>query len=199
MMSKKPAKQPIRKVTGVPSQAVVPPQRQAEGRDGDLVAERVVKFVEARYRLGMEDTGEPFAVPVSGPNVAMVFSETRSFRQELLADFRSHTGHLVSPASVYTAIECLSGIAAKRKKESLPIRVARHQRECVIDMADDDGRAIVVTPGAGWRVESRSPVPFRRSDFQLPHLEPRAGAEAKSGSIAVTAAVSKASPKRCGG
>ena len=198
-MSVRTAKKPTRKVTGVTSQAAVPPQGQAEGRDGDPAAERVVKFVEARYRLGVEDTGEPFAVPVSGPNVAMVFSETRSFRQELLADYRADNGKLFSPTSVYAAIECLSGIAAKRTKELLPIRVARHQRECVIDMADDDGRAIVVTPGAGWRVESRSPVPFRRSDFQLPHLERRAGAEAKSGNIAVTAAVSKASPKRCSG
>ena len=176
MMSKKTAKQPMRKVTGVPSQAAVPPQSQAEGRDGDPVAERVVKFVEARYRLGVEDTGEPFAVPFSGANVAMVFSETRSFRQELLADYRADTGKLVSPTSVYAAIECLSGIAAKRTKESLPIRVARHQQECVIDMADDDGRAIVASPGAGWRVESRSPVTFKRSALLAPHVEPRRGA-----------------------
>jgi hypothetical protein len=175
-MSKKRLDKAPPKGGDVPSQASSPPQAQAEGRESDNAAERLIKFVESRYRLGLSDEGEPFAVPHHGPNVAILFAEDVDFREALAADYREYAGHLVGSFGITTAMECLKGMAKRKKKESLPIRVARHGNELVIDMADETGRVIVVTPGKGWRVDPRSPVPFRRSNFQLPHLEPRGGA-----------------------
>jgi hypothetical protein len=175
-MSKKRSDKVPPKSSDVPSQASSPPQAQAEGREGDNAAERLVKFVESRYRLGLSNEGEPFAVPHHGPNVAILFAEDGEFRETLAADYRDYAGQLVGSFGVTTAFECLKGMARRKKKESLPVRVARHGGEWVIDMADETGRVIVVTPGEGWRVDPRSPVPFRRSSSQMPHVEPCGGA-----------------------
>jgi hypothetical protein len=175
-MSLKTTKQPTRKVTGFTSQAAVPPQGKAEERDGDQVAARVVKFVLDRYGLGITETDEPFAVPQNGPNVGILFRESRSFRQGLMAEYRNHTQQIVPPAVMKTAIEHLAGEAAKHPKVTLPIRVARHQGNVVIDMADNLGRAIVVTPGQGWRIVDRAPVTFRRSALMAPMVAPCHGA-----------------------
>jgi hypothetical protein len=175
-MSKTHSSEVPPKSIDIPSQAAVPHHGQTEGRDGDPVAERIVKFVLSRYRLGVNETGEPFAVPKVGANVGVLFRESRRFRQALLADYRTHSRQLVQPAVMKTAIECLAGEAAKHPKVTLPIRVARHQGEVIIDMADESGRAIVVTPGVGWRIVDRSPVTFRRSALMAPVVAPCHGA-----------------------
>src|SRR5262249_3125598 len=61
---------------------------------------------------------------------------------------------------------------------SVHTRVAEHQGNIYLDLADADWRAIEITP-AGWQIVEQPPVRFRRTTGRLPLLEPKPGGTVK--------------------
>ena len=129
-------------------------------------AVRLVAIARSEYELGLMTGDAPFAVRRDGPNVARVFRGSKnSLRSELARAFESDTGRPPAQNALSEALEVLTGEARSiGTPADLPMRVARHGGELVLDLGDKTGRAVVVGPG-GWKVVDRSPVLFLRTEL----------------------------------
>jgi hypothetical protein len=134
---------------------------------GKSVATRLIAMAEECYRLGVTTTGEAFAVPVDGPNVARLLrGGRRSLRAELAQRFFAETKTAANAQALADALLVLEGRAQAMEPTELALRVARHDGDLVLDLGTDDGRALVIGPH-GWEVTS-SPVLFWRTKATLP-------------------------------
>ena len=147
------------------------------GDDKPSVAEAIVRLALERYRLGVSEEGEPFAVERGGPNVAVSLRGTASSLRALLArEYRRETGATPSGTALADALTVLAGEAQECDPEPVHLRVARERERVIVDMGDAAGRAIIVEAG-GWRVVDRSPVLFRRSALTSPMPVPEGGGD----------------------
>lgn len=155
-------------------------------------ADRVVILATERYRLGRTPEGDAFAVEHEGANVAIMFRGGRdALRSTLSRAFRLRHGRTPGAQALADAIVNLEGIAAENDAEAVALRVARvpageaDAGAIVVDIGDAAGTAIVVK-AEGWRVETRSPVLFRRTDgLTLPLPLPEPGTDVATGSAAL--------------
>lgn len=140
-----------------PSHRTIPPRTQADS---------LVDLAETRYRFVQDDSGQPFAVPLKGPNLAKPLRGSDSLRAELAREFRRAHGRVVSQAALTDAVNTLEGMALDSPRVSVALRVARTDDplSAVIDLGTPNGRA-VIADSTGWRVVERSPVLFRRSEL----------------------------------
>ncbi len=98
----------------------------------------------------------------SGANRARFLRGSNSFRAELARYYFDSTGGAASGGALTDAVNVLEGMALQADREPLHLRVARHGGAIVVNLAREDGRVVVVGPGA-WAVALRSPVPFRHT------------------------------------
>ncbi len=140
---------------------------------GRSVATRLIAMAEECYRLGVTTTGEAFAVPVDGPNVARLLrGGRRSLRAELAQRFFAETKTAANAQALADALLVLEGRAQGMEPTELALRVARTtDGRLVLDLGDDDGRAVVISPH-GWEVAKASPVLFWRTKATLPLPSP---------------------------
>jgi len=132
-------------------------------REKPTQAEAIVRLALARYRLGLTDTGEPFAVELGGPNLARVFRGGReAFRAALARDYRRTYRCTANASALADALTTLEGECLDVTPEAVGLRVADYNDGIVLDLGDPEGRAVIVRPGA-WEVVSPSPVLFRRT------------------------------------
>lgn len=131
-------------------------------------ATRLIGIAEDCYRLGVTTTGEAFAVPVDGPNVARLLrGGRRSLRAELAQRFYAETKTAANAQALADALLVLEGRAQGMEPTELALRVARHDGNLVLDLGDDEGYAVVISPH-GWEVVKASPVLFWRTNATLP-------------------------------
>lgn len=142
------------------------------------MAADLVALAERYYRLVGAVTGESFAVPVDGPYVARPLRGGRSsLRAELAGRFFDETGRAASASALADAMLVLEGKAAQAALVELPLRVAQAPYgRLVVDLGDEDGRAVVLD-GTGWHVVDRSPVLFRRTELTGALPVPAAGGD----------------------
>ncbi len=134
-----------------------------EGDEKPSQAEGLVRLALERYRFGRTEADEPFAVERNGPNVALMFRGSRdALRASLAREFRRKTGRTPNASALADALNVLQGEALTAEPEAVALRVADHDGGVVIDLANGEGRAVVVRP-AGWEVVSSSPVLFRQT------------------------------------
>ncbi len=136
-----------------------------EGRSPSQ-ATQIRQLAHERYRLIRGDDGQPYAVAITGPNIARPLrgkSGLRSLLARLYAD--AHRGSVPSQGALTDAITALEGDADGADSEPMHLRVAPYDGGVVLDLGTPDGRCVVVRPGGGWRIESRSPVLFRRTQL----------------------------------
>ena len=134
---------------------------------GKSVATRLIAMAEECYRLGVTTTGEAFAVPVDGPNVARLLrGGRRSLRAELATRFFAETKTAANAQALTDALLVLEGRAQAMEPTELALRVARHDGDLVLDLGDDEGYAVVISPH-GWEVVKVSPVLFWRTKATL--------------------------------
>jgi len=135
-------------------------------------ADALVDLAKQRYRLGISEDGEAFAVPVDGPAVAMMFRTGASgLRAALAKAYRQQTGKTPSASALADSLVALEGMAQDCPPEPVALRIARHDDGIVLDLGDATGRAVLVKPD-GWAVKAVSPVLFRRTVLTSPLPEP---------------------------
>jgi hypothetical protein len=126
-------------------------------------ATQLVGIAEKLYEFGVSDVGETFAVPRTGPKVvAMLRGGKRSLRAQLAREYFRQHGRAVAQQALADALLVIEGVAQDAEEQPLDLRVARHHGDLWLDLCDIEGRAVKITP-AGWQLEDRSPVLFKRT------------------------------------
>jgi hypothetical protein len=137
--------------------------REEEPEKRPPQSELLVRLALERYRLGVTDADEPFAVACEGPNIALMFRGSReALRSTLAREFRRKYGSTPNASALADAITVLQGEALECAHEPVHLRVAEHEDGIVIDLGDPSGAVVFVRPG-GWAVQAVSPVVFRRT------------------------------------
>jgi hypothetical protein len=140
------------------------------GGGKDSTATRLVELARERFTLGVTTTGEAYAVPVAGPNVARVLrGGRRSLRSELARIFYEENKTAANAQALADALLVLEGEAQGTDPTEVALRVGRSADDgrLVLDLGGDDGRAVVI--GAhGWEIVEQSPVLLWRTNATLP-------------------------------
>jgi hypothetical protein len=136
---------------------------EAKPEKGPSVAEQLVRLALETFRFGRTDKDEPFAVAHDGANVAIMLKGSGdALRAKLARNYRAMTSRTPGASALADALNVLTGEALDAEAEPVYLRLASHEGGVVIDLADADGRAVIVRP-SGWEVVERSPVLFRRT------------------------------------
>lgn len=148
----------------------------ADDGDGEDVADALRRLALDRYEIGRAANFGPYVVEQDGPNVALPLDHT--FKAVLAALWADEHDDTPGTFSVNAAHLVLQGMAqAQPEGEPLPVRVATtDDGASVIDLADADGRAVVIRDGE-WRIVDRSPVLFRRGGSMKALPVPEAGGD----------------------
>jgi hypothetical protein len=140
------------------------------GGGTNSIATKLVELAQERFTFGVTTTGEVYAVPVDGPNVARVLrGARRSLRAELARIFYETTKTAANAQALADALLVLEGEAQGIEPTEVALRVGRSPVDgrLVLDLGTDDGRAVVI--GAfGWEITDVSPVLFWRTNATMP-------------------------------
>lgn len=148
-----------------------------KGRRTPSQASQLVELALGHYRLGISTSGQPFAIPRNGPQVALALrGGGRSLRAELSAWFRDTHDKVPSASALADALQNIEGLAQREEPTPLELRLARHGADVVLDLGDHSGAVVIVSP-TGWHVAERSPVLFRRTELTGPLPEPERGGD----------------------
>lgn len=147
-----------------------------ESSQKETTAQALVRIAKATYRFGQSLEGRSFAVRHKGPNLAREIAATgrSDFTSELSGLLYKESGKVPNAAALSDARSVLHSFAMESERETVALRVAQpDSHRIVIDVGDETGRAIEITPN-GWTVLDRSPVPFKRTAFScaLPMPKP---------------------------
>ena len=119
----------------------------------ESVSTHLVQLAEQRYRLGISTTGQPYAVPSAGPNVARPLrGGRRSLRAELTKLYFEQTKSAANAQALADALLVLEGKAQAAKPTELALRVAQrgsveHREDAVVggEIRPDEGVPFFVT------------------------------------------------------
>lgn len=140
------------------------------GGGTNSTATRLVELAKERFTFGVTTTGEAYAVPIDGANVARVLrGGRRSLRSELARIYFEKTKTAANAQALADALLVLEGEAQGLDPSEVALRVGRSSQDgrLVLDLGTEDGRAVAI--GAyGWEVVETSPVLFWRTNATLP-------------------------------
>lgn len=113
-------------------------------------------------------------LPGGGRRAVAITSAT--YRQWLGGEYYRRSGGLkaASAEAITTAIGVLQARACDADCAEVSVRVAESEGAVYLDLADDAGRAVKMTP-TGWSVINSSPVHFRVAPGMLPLPAPQRG------------------------
>lgn len=150
-----------------------PPEAEAAGRAGKpKQAAELLALARMRYRMLISEDGRPYAVPLTGPNIALPIKGPAGVRVRLAAAYSGqHPDRVASQSALADTMAVLEGHAAQQEPEPVSLRVAQHADDVVLDLGTQRGRCVVIN-GQGWRVADVLPVVFRRSRLTSPIPEP---------------------------
>ncbi|MDQ3104925.1 MAG: hypothetical protein M3Q87_06840, partial [Actinomycetota bacterium] len=136
----------------------------------DTTATKLVELAKERFTFGVTTTGEAYAVPIDGPNVARVLrGGRRSLRSELARIYFEKMKSAANASALADALLVIEGEAQGLDPTEVALRVGRSPVDdrLVLDLGGEDGAAVLI--GAyGWEVEDTSPVLFWRTNATLP-------------------------------
>ncbi|MFI2633929.1 ATP-binding protein [Streptomyces collinus] len=145
---------------------------EVEKGRGPSQASLLVALARERYELFMSEDGRPYGVKVDGANIARPLRGKAGLRSQLARIFTDeHDGSVPSQSALADAMTVLEGVAQDADPRVPHVRVARSDGGIVVDLADADGRCVIIRP-TGWERAARSPVLFRRSGAMKPLPEP---------------------------
>lgn len=146
--------------------------REKTGQDPDAKgpsqASQLVKLGRERYDMFMSEDGRPYGVARGGANIALPLRGRAGLRSQLARMYYDAHGAAPSQSALADAMTVLEGVAANEAPRTLHLRVACHDGGVVVDLGRPEGDCVIITPGAGWSRQGRSPVLFRRSGAMKP-------------------------------
>ncbi len=141
-----------------------------KGQGGGALPSRLADALIAigtRAELFHDERNEPYAVVQNGVARRAVRVRGRDFRMWLRHELYRGTKNGAADAQLSGAIEVLAAKAVfDGTKRSVPLRFSGAPPEAWVDLADDAGRAVRVTP-RGFGVVAAPKVLFRRFSHQL--------------------------------
>ena len=139
------------------------------------VATQLIGLARENYRFGQSTKAEPFAVPLSGSSVARLLRGAGgSLRSELGAAYFTEHGKAAPQQGLADALATLEGFAQQSEPEVLHLRSAEAHGAVWVDIGDNTGRAVQITPH-GWSVCDQAPVLFTRTALTAALPEPERG------------------------
>jgi hypothetical protein len=136
----------------------------------DTVATELVQLAEKHYSFGVTITGDAFAVPKLGANVARVLrGGRRSLRAELAALYYAKKRTAAHAQALADALLILEAKAQAEEPTEVALRVGQDPLDgrLVLDLGTEDGKAAII--GAyGWEIVDTSPVLMWRTNATLP-------------------------------
>jgi len=148
-------------------------RKQQQNSNNPSQADDLCRIAKESFRFGQTLKGEPFAVEIAGPNLAMMLSGS-DFKSTLSRLFYKRLSRIPNSSALADAICVLKGIALESEPEELPVRVARYGIDIIVDIGDRTGSAIVINSDS-WEVKKESPIVFRRTELTAPFSKPVAG------------------------
>lgn len=149
--------------------------RGGDGQDIRSAATVLVEIARERYRFGVSEDSEPYAVPEDGPKVvSMLRGGKTSLRGKLARTYFTATGRAAPQAALADALQVIEGFAQEEDPQRLYMRVARHGGALWIDLGDQTGRAVRIT-AEGWSIADEAPVLFKRTPLNGPLPDPERG------------------------
>lgn len=146
----------------LPSPADEPPAGESD-RPRKSVTTALVELAEQHYRVLLSEDGAPYAVELTGPNLAIPLRGRDGLRQRLARLYYAETKTAAAGAALADALAVLEGAATAEGREPVALRLARDDDETIVlDLGRPDGRCAIIKPGE-WHVADRSPILFRRS------------------------------------
>ena len=139
-------------------------------------ADRIVELVlKNNVELFRDHLGESFARLKVDNHFEVWRCRSRDFKRWIAGRFWQSESTAAKPDAVSAALAVLEAKARFEGQEHrLWNRVARHERAIWYDLADDNWRAVKVTPD-GWEIVSRPPILFRRYSHQRAQVQPVQG------------------------
>lgn len=135
----------------------------------------LVEMAERAFTFGISELDEPFAVPVTGPELVRTLRGGKTSLRAVLARMYFDTYRKAAPQQALAdALLVLEGKASGADSTPLHLRVAEHDGALWLDLGDATGRAVRISE-AGWTIADNVPVRFKRTSLQLPLPEPRPG------------------------
>ncbi|MFE7962047.1 ATP-binding protein [Streptomyces cellulosae] len=126
------------------------------------VATQLVELAEDMYDVFIGDDGEPYAVVLDGPPVALALRGREGLRQRLARAFYVKCGKAAAASALADALNILEGKALEEDRKPVALRTARYLDAIVLDLGTADGRQVVCRP-EGWTITGKGPVTFRRT------------------------------------
>jgi hypothetical protein len=163
--------------------AIVHEARGDDGHAGDRksASTELAEIACQWYEFGLGDGGETFAVPKTGPQVALMLRGGKtSLRNQLARAYYARTGRAAAQQALADAMLVLEGMAQEQDESRLFLRAARHDDGSLwLDLGDQSGRAVRIT-AAGWSIEDSAPLLFKRTALNGPLPDPARGGDLAS-------------------
>jgi len=148
---------------------------QATETDRKSAATRLVEMAMEKYSFGISTVGEAYALPKSGPKiVALLRGSKTSLRGQLAREYFRKTRKAAPQQALADALAVLDGMCQESQEAELYLRVAKHDGALWLDLGDQSGRAVKITPES-WIIHDEPPVLFKRTVLNSALPEPVAG------------------------
>ena len=170
---------PLDEVRGIAHRAAQYPAGEAgQGRVGGRPKSVSTVLVELAEAAGVEfwhtPEGAQYASVKVGEHTEHWPLKSSAFREWLQNRLYQEEGRTAKRGAVDDALGVLGHRARSGPEHPIFTRVGEAEGAIYLDLADDEWRAVKVTP-AGWEVVTDPPVRFRRSVGQLPLPAPESG------------------------
>jgi hypothetical protein len=154
----------------------------ANNAQGPNPARLLLELALDRYDLITSEEGRSFAVAKKGPNLALPLEGKRgnALRPQLAAAFYEEHDKVANSGAQSDCMTVLEALASRQPPTTVYVRMGRqdsdeHGRTVIVDTGDPDAERFIVITGSGWRIESTSPVVFRRTNQTNPMVDPVRG------------------------
>ena len=155
------------------------PAKKAKADQGPTHAEIVAAHVAAHYTVRRTPEGQAFAIPRSGPQLAISLgSKGGAMRNRVLTEIYERSGQIIGSDALGSGISISIGLAERLAESSeMHLRVANHPGRIVLDLGRPNDASCVVVTAAGWTIEANAPhgVYFRRPSSLSPLPTPTRG------------------------
>ena len=128
-------------------------------------ADRLVALAHEVFELGVSHDAVAFVFEMDGPLIAHPISRSGELTKRLAALYYDRTdGDVPTSSALVDALTVLEGEALRMKPTRVYLRIAQVGETIFLDLGDPVGHTVEIT-ASGWRILSRSPVLFRRSQL----------------------------------